>query len=50
MDSVYLNKIAVHIHGYCLKLHATPDTYTDDPVKFRHNIENCFQNVLDQHA
>ncbi len=49
MDIVYTNKIAGKIHGYCLKLHATPETYTSDPVRFRQNIENCFLNIIDQH-
>lgn len=48
MESAFTNEIAANIHLHCAKVYGTPATYTQDSVKFRENIENCFQNVLYQ--
>lgn len=49
MDPLFCTKIATNIHAYCAKITTTPETYTEDPVRFRQNMENCFLNVMDQY-
>lgn len=49
MDPLFCVKIATNIHYYCAKQFAQPDTYTEDPNKFRLNVENCFLNVMEQY-
>ena len=49
MDLFFSNRIASSIHLYCVQQYGQPETYTNDPVRFRQNIENCFFNVIEQH-
>lgn len=48
MDKVISNEIAANIHLYCVKRFANENNYTENSVKFRQNLENCFLSILDQ--